>query len=103
MKVTELEVKESFDGELYFRLPDDLLDRLGWEVGDEIKFTEKDGGFVLTKVKYETIELDIDKEDLLRYMEFAHEENITFNELCERALKEKIEENPELDKLNQNL
>ena len=103
MKVTELEVKESFDGELYFRLPYDLLDRLGWEVGDEIKFTEKDGGFVLTKVKYETIELDIDKEDLLRYMEFAHEENITFNELCERALKEKIEENPELDKLNQNL
>ena len=103
MKVTELEVKESFDGELYFRLPDDLLDRLGWEVGDEIKFTEKDGGFVLTKVKYETIELDIDKEDLLRYMEFAHEENITFNELCERAIKAKIEENPELDKLNQNL
>ena len=93
MKVTELEVKESFDGELYFRLPDDLLDRLGWEEGDEIKFTEKDGGFVLTKVKYETIELDFDDKELLKYMQFAHEENITFNELCERALKEKIKEN----------
>ena len=93
MKVSELEVKESFDGELYFRLPDDLLDRLGWEEGDEIKFTEKDGGFVLTKVKYETIELDFDDKELLKYMQFAHEENITFNELCERALKEKIKEN----------
>ena len=103
MKITELEVKESFDGELYFRLPDDLLDRLGWEVGDDLEFIPQDDAFIIKKVKYETIELDIDKEDLLRYMEFAHEENITFNELCERALKEKIEENPELDKLNQDL
>tara|TARA_A200000159_G_C7239999_1_gene304118 strand:- start:521 stop:805 length:285 start_codon:yes stop_codon:yes gene_type:complete len=93
MKVSELEVKESVDGELYFRLPDDVLNRLGWKEGDEIKFTEKDGGFVLTKVKYETIELDFDEEELLKYMQFAHEKNITFNELCEEAVKEKIKEN----------
>ena len=67
MKVTELEVKESFDGELYFRLPNELLDRLGWEVGDELKFIPQDDAFIIKKVKYETISLDIDKEDLLRY------------------------------------
>lgn len=90
MKVSELEVKESFDGELYFRLPDDLMERLGWEVGDELKFIPQDEAFIIKKVKYETIELDIPEDDLLKYMMFAHEQGITFNELCERAVKEKL-------------
>lgn len=93
MKVTELEVKESFDGELYFRLPDDLMERLGWEVGDELKFIPRDEAFIIKKVKYKTIEIDIDEEELLKYMQFAHEKNITFNELCEEAIKEKLKEN----------
>lgn len=93
MKVTELEVKQSFDGELYFRLPDDLLKRLGWEVGDELKFIPQDEAFIIKKVKYKTIEIDIDEEELLKYMQFAHEKNITFNELCEEAIKEKLKEN----------
>jgi len=92
MKVTELEVKESFDGELYFRLPDDLLKRLGWEVGDELKFIPQDEAFIIKKVKYKTIELDFDEEELLKYMQLAHEKNITFNELCEEAIREKIKE-----------
>ena len=93
MKVTELEVKQSFDGELYFRLPDDLLKRLGWQVGDELKFIPQDEAFIIKKVKYKTIEIDIDEEELLKYMQFAHEKNITFNELCEEAIKEKLKEN----------
>lgn len=92
MKVTELIVKESFDGELYFRLPDDLMERLGWEVGDELKFIPQDEAFIIKKVKHETIELDFDEEELLKYMMFAHEQGITFNELCERAVKEKLKE-----------
>ncbi len=92
MKVTELIVKENFDGELYFRLPDDLMERLGWEVGDELKFIPQDEGFIIKKVKHETIELDFDEEELLKYMMFAHEQGITFNELCERAVKEKLKE-----------
>ena len=91
-KLSELEIKENSNGELYFNIPDDVLDRLGWEENDEIKFTEKDGGFVLTKVKYETIELDFDEEELLKYMMLAHEQNLSFNEFVEQALKEKIEE-----------
>lgn len=96
MKVSELEVKESFDGELYFRLPDDLLDRLGWEVGDELKFIPQDEAFIIKKVKYETIELDIPEDDLLTYMMFAHEKNITFNELCEEAIKAKLDESDQI-------
>ena len=95
MKVSELEVKQSFDGELYFRLPDDLLDRLGWEVGDDLKFIPQDDAFIIKKVKYETIELDFDGEELLKYMKFAHEENITFNEFCEMAIEEQIKKSDE--------
>lgn len=51
MKVAELEVKESVDGELYFRLPDDLLKRLEWEVGDELEFIPQDEAFIIKKVK----------------------------------------------------
>ena len=99
MKVSELEVKESFDGELYFRWPNDLLDRLGWREGDDLKFIPQDEAFIIKKVKYETIELDFDDEELLKYMQFAHEKNITFNELCEEAIKEKIEK---IDEDNNN-
>lgn len=90
--MNELKLQETDDGELFFSIPDDILDRLGWEQGDEIKFVEQDGGFLLKKVKYESVSLDIDDEDLLKYMMFAHERNITFNELCQNAIKEKLDE-----------
>ena len=61
-------------------------------MGDELKFIPQEEAFIIKKVKYETIELDFDDEELLKYMMLAHEENITFNELCERALKAKIDE-----------
>ena len=90
--MNELKLQETDDGELFFSIPDDILDRLGWEEGDEIKFVEQDGGFLLKKVKYESVSLDIEDEDLLKYMMFAHEQNITFNELCQNAIKEKLDE-----------
>lgn len=92
MKANELKLEETEDGELFFNIPDDILERVGWKEGDEIKFVERDGGFLLKKVKYETISLDIDEEDLLKYMMFAHEKNITFNQLCEDAVKDKLKE-----------
>ena len=48
-------------------------------------------------INHMSIELEFDDEELLKYMMLAHEENITFNELCERALKAKIDE--QMDKL----
>jgi hypothetical protein len=89
MEVPKIEVKESPDGEFYFNLPDDLLSRLG--EGDEIKFVERDGGFVIKKVKYESIELDIDDDELFKYMKHAHENLLSLNEWVEKCLTEFIE------------
>ena len=89
MEVPKIEVKESSDGEFYFNLPDDLLGRLG--EGDEIKFVERDGGFVIKKAKYESIELDIDDEELFKYMKHAHENLLSLNEWVEKCLTKFIE------------
>jgi bifunctional DNA-binding transcriptional regulator/antitoxin component of YhaV-PrlF toxin-antitoxin module len=77
--MNELKLQETDDGELFFSIPDDILDRLGWEEGDEIKFVEQDGGFLLKKVKYESVSLDIDDEDLLKYMMFMSEISHSMN------------------------
>ena len=90
MEVPKIEVKESSDGELYFNLPDDLLSRLG--EGDEIKFVERDGGFVIKKAKYESIELDIDDEELFKYMKHAHKNLLSLNEWVEKCLTKFIED-----------
>ena len=89
MEVSKMEVKESPDGEFYFNLPDDLLSRLG--EGDEIKFVERDGGFVIKKVKYESIKLDIDDEELFKYMKHAHKNLLSLNEWVEKCLTKFIE------------
>ena len=86
MKVSELEIKENSDGELYFNIPDDVLGRLGWEVGDDLKFTQQGDAFIIKKVKYETIQLEFNDEELFEYMKFAHEKNISFNELVQEAV-----------------
>lgn len=90
--MNELQLKETTDGELFFNIPDDVLERLDWAEGDDIKFIEKDNGFILKKVKYENVELEFDDEELLKYMLFAHEKGLSFNELCEQAVKEKLNE-----------
>jgi bifunctional DNA-binding transcriptional regulator/antitoxin component of YhaV-PrlF toxin-antitoxin module len=92
MNTNELKLQETDDGELFFIIPDDILERLAWEEGDEIEFIERNDGFLIKKVKYESIELDFDEKDLLKYMMFAHEQDITFNELCQNAIKEKLKE-----------
>lgn len=88
----EVLLKETANGDLFFTIPDEMLDRLGWKEGDDLKFEERNGSVFIKKVKYANIDLDFDEEELLKYMMLAHEENITFNELCERALKAKIDE-----------
>ena len=92
MKTNELKLQETKDGELFFNIPDDILERLGWEEGDEIKFVEQDGGFLLKKVKYELVELEFEDQELFKYMKCAHEMNLSFNEFCELAIKTKLNE-----------
>ena len=88
----ELKLKETTNGDLFFTIPDDALERLGWEEGDDLKFEERNGSVLIRKVKYESVELEFDDEELLKYMKFAHEKGITFNELCEEAIKTKLDE-----------
>lgn len=78
--------------DLFFELPPELMKGLGWKTGDDLKWDEtKEGGFILKKVKYETIELDFDDEELFKYMQLAHKKNMSFNEFVEHSLEQIIE------------
>lgn len=88
----EIILKETTDGDLFFTIPDEMLNRLGWKEGDDLKFEDRNGSVLIRKVKYESVELEFDDEQLLKYMKFAHEKGITFNELCEEAIKTKLDE-----------
>ena len=88
----EIILKETTDGDLFFTIPVDMLERLGWKEGDDLKFEERNGSVLIRKVKYESVELEFDEKELFKYMQFAHEKGISFNELCEQAIKSKLDE-----------
>lgn len=88
----EVILKETTNGDLFFTIPDEMLERLGWKEGDDLKFEDRNGSVLIRKVKYENIQLEFDDKELLKYMMIAHEKGITFNELCEEAIKAKLDE-----------
>jgi len=91
-KTYEIEIqKDSETDELFFELPPKLLERLDWKPGDDLKWEETDEGVRLRKVKYETVELELDEADYVKYLKYAHENNMSFNELAEKAVKEVME------------
>jgi hypothetical protein len=48
MYQTTIEMDPS--GEMYFRIPDEMWDELGWEIDDTIDWTDnKDGSYTLRK------------------------------------------------------
>lgn len=85
-------LKETADGDLFFTIPDEMLKRLGWEEGDDLKFEERNGSVLIRKVNYENVQLEFNDKELLKYMSYAHQQNMTFNELCEQAIKAKLDE-----------
>ena len=88
MKRYEVDIKETVDGELFFNIPDNLLDELKWKEGDELKFIDKgDGSFLIKKKAYETVELEFDDDELFKYMKHAHEQNMSFNEWVECVME----------------
>lgn len=88
----QVEVQKNEQDELFVELPSELIENLGWNTGDDVKWEETDeGGFRLKKVKYETVELELDDEELFKYMQLAHERNQSFNQFVEEALTEVIE------------
>lgn len=87
MKQHTLQVKET-SGELYFELPDDILDGLGWKEGDELSFEDKgDGTFMITKVTMVDVELEFSDEELFKYMKHAHEQGCSLSEWFNNILK----------------
>lgn len=85
--------KDSETDECFFELPDALLKNLGWKVGDDLKWEETETGVLCRKVKYQTVELELDEEDYVKYLKYAHENNMSFNELAENAVNEAIKRN----------
>lgn len=76
--------------------PEKLLGKLGWKEGDDLRFDpQSDGSFMIRKVKYETIELDLPEDDLNALMMMAHEQHITFDQLVQNMLNEYIEQHVE--------
>lgn len=49
MKTQEIELQTNDDGELFIQIPDDVLDNLGWCIGDDLVFTDEDNGFLIKK------------------------------------------------------
>lgn len=90
---TEVEVKECDDGSggIYFEIPSEILKELGWSEGDDVKFDiQKDGSIQIRRVQLETVDLEFDDEELLKYMTAAHDRGQSFNEFCNDALVDQI-------------
>ena len=95
-KTFEVEVKKDKEtDDLFFEIPPELLKNLNWKAGDDLKWEETDEGVRVRKVNYETVELELDEEEYVKYLKYAHENNMSFNELAEKAVKEAMENNEE--------
>lgn len=49
MKTREIQLQTNDDGELVIQIPDDVLDNLGWNVGDDVVFISRENGFLIKK------------------------------------------------------
>ena len=49
MSSTTVTLHEDEDGELYFILPDEVRDRLNWEVGDTLQYVSNNTSVYITK------------------------------------------------------
>ena len=43
------------------------------------------------------MELELDEQDYVKYLKYAHENNMSFNELAETAVKEAIKQMEQLE------
>jgi hypothetical protein len=88
-----VDIKELGDGsgDAYIEFPPELINKLGWKEGDDLRFDPQGNGSIrVKKITLESVKLDFDDEELFKYMQIAHNQGISFNELCENALKDAI-------------
>ena len=91
VKKHKVEIQQLKDGndDCYLEFPPILLEGLGWKEGDDLKFLPQcDGSFIVKKVNLETVEMDFDEDELLKYMQLAHEQGLSLNEFIEKALEQ---------------
>jgi hypothetical protein len=69
MKSYTLDVKFREDGEAYIEFPDSLMDEAGWEVGDDLEWSDNgDGSFTLAKSNKEWVLVECVSSFRQRYM-----------------------------------
>ena len=103
-KQYQVEIQETKEGELYFQIPEELLSKLGWKEGDELKFIEKGNSLIqIKKMRYESIELDLTEEELYKYMLAAHQNKMSLDEWIETALLAWVESDEPDDNLYEKL
>ena len=50
--MTEVVIKENENGEPYIEFPTDIIDRLGWQDGDNVEFIDnKNGSITVRKIE----------------------------------------------------
>lgn len=87
-----VEIKQLDD--YFIEIPPAVLNKLGWKAGDEVKFDVTEYGAIqIKKMDLETVELEFDDDELLKYMKEAHDRGLSFNDFCVKALESGILEN----------
>lgn len=78
-----LDVKISEDGEHYIEFPDELMDKLGWKIGDSIKWTDnKDGTWSIEKMEEKYFVVDVLSTFRCRYIVKAKKESDALDEVA---------------------
>lgn len=93
-KISTVDIKETSEGDLYFNLPDDVIERLDWKEGDELIWDHDPANnqAMIRKVKYESFSLDLDDETFNGVAKLAHDNDVTFNKQIELMLQDFIEQ-----------
>jgi antitoxin component of MazEF toxin-antitoxin module len=77
------------------KLPDEIIEKFDLHSGDEVHFKLLDNGSIeMTFPKKATVDIEISDKDLLLLMKEAHKQDITFNQLAENIIRNKINEEP---------
>jgi len=81
-----LDVKIREDGEYYIELPEELLDSLGWKIGDNLYWTDnKDGSWSIEKMEEKYFVVDVLSTFRCRYIVKANKESDALDEVAMRV------------------
>lgn len=96
--MTKLEVQKHPDSdELFFEIPPDVLQRLGWDVDTELQWIENEDGSMLLRKRDEVVEMteveiELSDQDFMKIAELAQKDNITFDQQVQKIMVEFIEQ-----------